>query len=173
MKKGNYLYFSSLLILVLSITRLSAQTSISQAQAVFLFNFTKMVEWPLDYKSGDFVIGVCGTSEVTESLKYYTKGKTVGQQNIKIVQFANGERTGKCHILFVCFPNTKELTTIINRISGNKTLIVCEKTGALSNGAAINFVVLEDKLKFELKQQNAIKFGLKILSSLQNMAISK
>jgi hypothetical protein len=50
-------------------------------------------------------------------------------------------------------------------------LIISEKSGALNEGAAINFIIQEDKLKFELKGENASKYGIKVSSKLQEMAM--
>ncbi|NJM16808.1 MAG: YfiR family protein [Bacteroidales bacterium] len=52
-----------------------AQTGISKAQAMFLYNFSRLVEWPASAKSGDFVIGILGNSSIVEELTAYTQGK--------------------------------------------------------------------------------------------------
>ena len=59
---------------------------------------------------------------------------------------------------------------ILGILNGKSTLIITEKAGALEDGSAINFVIIEDKLKFELKPENAIKFGIKFSSKLQEMS---
>jgi len=153
--------------------RSEAQTSVAQAQAVFIYNFTRLIEWPADYKTGDFIIGVYGAGDVYNEIKNFTNGKSVGNQTISVIKFASAQGITKCHILFVPFGKTKELPTILGTLAGAKTLIIGEKKGALEEGATINFVIVEDKLKFELKAGNATKYGLKINSNLENMAIAK
>ena len=153
--------------------KINAQSSVSQAQAVFIYNFTRLIEWPSDYKSGDFIIGIYSSGDMFSELKSFTNGKTVGSQNISVVKFVSAQTISKCHILFVPFSKTKELSTILGTLAGSKTLIITEKKGGLEEGAAINFVIVEDKLKFELKAGNATKLGLKINSNLENMAIAK
>jgi len=152
---------------------LNAQTSISQAQAVFIYNFTRLIEWPSDYKTGDFVIGVYNSNEVYTEMKNFTSGKMVGTQPIAIAKFSVAQSISRCHILFVPFGKTKELPTILGILGGTKTLIITEKKGALEEGSSINFVIVEDKLKFELKAGNATKLGLKIHSNLESMAFAK
>ncbi|HEY4789294.1 MAG TPA: YfiR family protein [Bacteroidales bacterium] len=152
---------------------LKAQTSISQAQAVFIYNFTRLIEWPADYKSGDFVIGVYGSSDLYNDLKSFTNGKMVGSQSITVAKFSVAQSISRCHILFVPFSKTKELSSILGILGGAKTLIITERKGALEEGAAINFVIVEDKLKFELKESNATKLGLKMHSNLESMAVAK
>ena len=159
--------------LLLSSLRLNAQTSVAQAQAVFIYNFTRLIEWPSDYKTGDFVIGVYNSSELFNEIKNFTNGKTVGSQPIAVTKFSSAQTITKCHILFVPFGKTKEIGTILSTLSGAKTLIISEKKGALEEGSTINFVIVEDKLKFEIKASSGSKLGLKISSNLENMAIAK
>jgi hypothetical protein len=158
---------------MLHIEKVCSQASIAQAQAVFIYNFTRLIEWPAEYKTGVFTIGILGTSELYDEMKNYTNGKMVGSQTINTVKYNAIEFIGKCHILFVPFNKTKDLEAIKNKIGNNSTLIISEKKGALDNGAMINFVIIEDRLKFELKMSNATKIGLKIHSNLENMAVAK
>lgn len=97
----------------------------------------------------------------------------VGAQPIKIIKFGSSAEISKCHILFVSFGKTKEIQEIVTKLGGGSTLIVSENKSAIEKGASVNFVILEDKLKFELKTSNANAVGLKIHSNLENMASSK
>jgi len=173
MKRILGLVLSCIFLQLLFLKGLSAQTSISQAQAVFIYNFTRLIEWPSDYKNGDFVIGVYNSNDLFGEIKNFTTGKMVGSQAITVAKYSTAQAITKCHILFVPFGKTKELSTILGVLGGAKTLIITEKKGALDEGSTINFVIIEDKLKFELKASNASKLGLKIHSNLENMAIAK
>lgn len=167
------LAFLSIFLVLFSLQTVKAQSTIGQAQAVFIYNFTRLIEWPADYKTGDFIIGVYGSSDVFNEVKGFCNGKMVGAQPITVTKFVKFEDIGKCHIVFVAFSKSKEIATITAKISANKTLIISEKKGALEDGSTINFVVIEDKLKFELKAGNGIKNGLKIHSNLETMAVAK
>jgi len=145
------------------------QTDIPQAQAMFIYNFTRLIDWP--NKSGDFIIGVIGNNEVFDALSNYTQGKKVGLQNIVVRQFKEPTDITPCHILFVGFSKTKSLTEILKIVNDNHILIITEKTGAIQMGSAINFVIVGDKLKFEIKIDNATKYGLKVSSKLAEMAV--
>lgn len=148
------------------------QTSIPKAQTLFIYNFSRLIEWPTNYRTGNFVIGILGTSDVATELETYTKGKKVGTQNIEVIRYKAVTEIQSCHILFVPFARTKQITEVIAAMNGKSTLIITEKSGALDEGSAINFVILEDKMKFELKPENASKFGIKFSSKLQEMSLS-
>jgi len=146
------------------------QTTIPKAQTLFIYNFSRLIEWPANYRSGPFVIGVLGAVEITNELELYTKGKKVGTQDINIVRYKTAKDITTCHILFIPFDKTKQMPEILGTLNGKSTLIITEKNGALEDGSAINFVINEDKLKFELKTENATKLGIKFSSKLQEMS---
>jgi hypothetical protein len=147
------------------------QTTIPKAQTLFIYNFSRLIEWPANYRSGPFVIGVLGASEVSAELEAYTKGKKVGAQDINVIRYKTAQEITTCHILFIPFAKTKQVPEILGILNGKSTLIITEKAGALNEGSAINFVILQDKMKFELKPENAIKFGIKFSSKLQEMSM--
>jgi hypothetical protein len=162
---------SIILTLFFIITGLKCQTSIPNAQAMFIYNFSRLIEWPANYKSGPFVIGVLGSCETLTELQNYTANKAVGSQQIMVKKFESAAEIGVCHILFVPFSKTKLLPEITQALGNKSTLIICEKNGAIEQGAAINFVVVADKLKFEVKPSNATSKSINMSSKLSEMAI--
>ena len=147
------------------------QTTIPKAQTLFIYNFSRLIEWPVAYRTGPFVIGVLGNSEVAVELEAYTKGKKVGVQDIEIIRYKTPQEIANCHILFVPFARTKQVPEIVAALNGKCTLIITEKSGALDEGATINFVMIEDKMKFELKAENANRYGIKLSSKLVEMSL--
>ena len=162
--------FVSIIIVWFLLTSLSSQTGIPRAQAMFIYNFSRLIEWPSNYKSGPFVIGVIGSSQTLTELKNYTANKSVGSQKITVKKFGSPAEIGTCHILFVPFGKTKTLPAITQTLGNKSTLIICEKNGATKNGAAINFVIIGDKLKFEIKPVNATSKKINMSSKLNEMA---
>jgi hypothetical protein len=148
------------------------QTTIPKAQTLFIYNFSRLIEWPAAYRTGNFVIGVLGTTDVATELELYTKGKKVGTQTIEIIRYKLPSEIQNCHILFIPFARTKQITEVIAVMNSKSTLIITEKSGALEEGAAINFVIMADKMKFELKTENASRYGIKFSSKLQEMSLS-
>jgi hypothetical protein len=146
------------------------QTSISKAQSLYIYNFSRMIEWPASYRTGDFIIGILGSSDVATELEAYTKGKKVGNQNIVIMKYKLPAEIQQCHILFIPFIKTKLMPEVISVVGNKSTLIIAEKSGALNEGAAINFIILDDKMKFEVKTENATKLGLKLSAKLTEMS---
>jgi hypothetical protein len=149
------------------------QDANARVKSVFIYNFTRYIDWPADYKTGNFTINMFGSnaSMLTE-LNAMAAAKTVGTQKIEIKNTTALEGiTGKNHILYVTAENTTPIADIIKKLSGKATLLVMEKAGSAKQGAAINFVVVDNRQKFELNQSNAEKYNLKVSSSLVALAI--
>jgi len=158
------------IILGLNLIVSQAQTEIPRAQAMFIYNFSRLIEWPAEYKTGPYIIGVIGSCQTLNDLESFTTGKSVGSQPIAVKKFNSVDEISSCQILFVPFSKTKDLAMIVPKLQNKSTLIITEKNGAVENGSAINFLIIEDKLKFEIKPSNITKYNLKVSSKLSEMA---
>jgi hypothetical protein len=143
----------------------------AKVKSSYIMAFTKNIEWPGSYKEGSFVIGVLGTSTLVEELNKMAATKKVGLQNIEIKTFNSASNVSKCHLLYVSPEMSTSLKDVLGKIKGQSTLVVTEKSGMTKQGAAINFVVQDNKLKFELNKSNAQKYNLAVGSSLLPFAI--
>ena len=162
--------FTSFLLVLILMVMANAQTGIPRAQAMFIYNFSRLIEWPDSYKSGPFIIGVYGSSPTLTELETYTTNKAVGSQPIQVRKFNSPAEIANCHILFIPFGKTKEIPDVTQAIGSKSTLIIAEKNGAIEEGAAINFLIVGDKLKFEIKPSNATDRRIKMSSKLSEMA---
>jgi hypothetical protein len=143
-----------------------------RVQAMYIYNFTRYVNWPAEYEATSFVIGILGECEVVEELRAFTRGKKVGNKPITVVCFNNVSDITQCHILYVPHHKSEDINKIQSKVSKSNSLIICETPGSINAGAAISFIYTENKLKFELNSENANKYGLTVSSTLCNMAMS-
>lgn len=145
----------------------------AKIRAIYLCSFTKYFDWPPAYKEGDFIIGIYGSNpSLYSELTRMASTKTVGSQKYDIKSISSTSGLGKCHILFVTADKSDRLNEIVGSLKGKSTLIVTEKTGLAKQGAAINFVIMDNKQKFELNRSNAEKYNLKVSSNLATLAIA-
>ena len=145
----------------------------SKIKATFIYNFTKYIDWPEKYKEGNFVIGVLGTTPFYNDLTALLTKKSVGKQIFEIKSFTSSESiTGVCHILFITSENSGQLPDVLKKLKGKSTLVVTEKSGLAKQGSGINFVVDNNKQRFELNKTNIEKYNMKVSSALASLAIS-
>jgi YfiR/HmsC-like len=159
------------LIGFLSLSIQAADDTPSKIKATFIYNFTKYIEWPSSYKQGNFIIGIVGNTPLLKDLSSMAATKRAGSQPFEIQSFPNVSSISKCHLLFVASDNAANMKEISMKMKPYSTLIVSERPGCAKLGAAINFVIQDNKQKFELNKANAEKYNLKVGSSLAGLAI--
>ncbi len=140
--------------------------------AVFIFNFYKQMEWPTTYRNTDFVIAVVGESPIVPILQKLSSTKSASGNNkfiIKKVSSLNG--ISKCHMLFIPEKQSNLLNTAIKKFNGKPTLIITEKAGLGGGGSAINFVKVNNRLKFELNETTLKKANIQVSNVLKSLAI--
>ncbi len=148
----------------------SQASSVSQAQALYIFNFSRLIQWPAGSTSGDFVIGVVGDNEVFNSLTNYVANKKVGMQPIVVKKFDDPQNVVRCHIVFVGDGKVSRLNEIVGKLHGSNSLIITERKGMINSGSAIDFFLEQDKLRFVMNSNNAQKYNLIVSKSLEDMA---
>ncbi len=160
------LLFSSLVFF-----SLQAQAQDYKYHPSYIYNFTKYIQWPTSYQSGDFVIAVLGDSPIIQELERMAENKSVGSQKFIIKKFKSVSEISKCHMLFIPVSKSKELSQALSVLAGQSTLVLTEKPGMASEGSGINFVLKEGKWKFELNKEATDKNSLKVSSELARFAI--
>lgn len=169
-----YLFLSLLLIGFTAFGQVDVKQAEAHIKAVYLYNFSKYIEWPSDYRDGDFIIGVLnGSPAMIAELTKMAASKTAGSQKFVVKNFKSATEIGKCNILYVPESSNAQLLDVIKKIKGQSTLLVTESVGDAKKGAAINFVLKESKQEFELNKGNAERCKLVVSSSLSALAIAK
>lgn len=159
------------LVCFLTVVTLIVSAQEEEYISLFIYNFTRYIEWPEDRRTGDFIIEVMGHESVTVKLKETTANRLVGNQRIVVRDIKSPEEMGNPHIILVGHWHSRHIQKVLGKIGNIAILVVAEKEGMIKEGAAINFVIRDGAIKFELKKLNATKYGLKVHSRLDNMSI--
>lgn len=152
----------------------SIQSAMAQKEkyhSVFIYNFSKYVKWPDAQNSENFVIGVLGASAIQKDLEAMAAAKNVNGRTIEIKQFKSAEEVSDCHILYVAATASEKFNQVLSETNSKPILVVTDNPGFANKGAAINFIEVGGKIKFELNQKNVEKRGLKVAGSLASLAI--
>lgn len=145
----------------------------ARIKSIYIYNFTKYIEWPASYKEGSFVIGFLGSnSAILTELSKMAETKKVGTQPIHIRNINTIGENDKFNIIYILSDNSTQLSDVLSKIKGKSTLVVTEKPGLAKQGSGINFVIVENKQKIELNKSNIEKYKLKIAATLVDMSLS-
>jgi hypothetical protein len=171
MQKKRFIFLLMLLFMGV-VCRGQTEAEESNLKAAFIYNFTRFVEWePTEVPNEFFIIGVFGTSSIDNPLEEISKTRTVNSKKIIIKHFEKIEDIDKCNILFIPKNVKTPLEELLKKTENKNVLVISEKQGYASKGASINFVIIDNKLKFEANVKAINSAGLKVSAQLLKLAI--
>ena len=144
-----------------------------QIKAVFLYKFADYVEWPASvFISTDtpFTIGIIGANEVAAELVALSNGNLVNNRTVNIKLLDASDSVDDLQILFIGKNEKKRLRKLLITAQSKPILTVTESTGALSVGSTINFIQVQDYIRFEISVASAESQGIKISARLLDVA---
>jgi hypothetical protein len=157
--------------LILSCPALFGQSKNLEMRALFMYSFTRFVQWPPEESTGDFEIVVLGESPIVSEFKAMAERKKAGARTIKVTKIASLADYKKCHILYVPSDWTSKYQEVTAKVGDAPVLLVTDQAPVTSKGC-INFVNdKEGKLAFELNQALLGKHKLRASAELSRLAI--
>lgn len=162
----------------------SAQYKEYEIKAAFIYNFLKFVDWPPDkpvFNRGEITIGIIGQDHFAGAFDAF-KDKQVKDCNVTVRRFESfeklqnapaqqrAENLGQCHILFICDSERSRIPEIIKLVSQQGVLTVSDTDRFLQAGGVINFVLEDNKIRFEINATAAERAKLEMRSQLLRLA---
>jgi len=141
-------------------------------KAAFLFKFGDYVDWPADTfadATSPLVIGVLGAAKVESDLSNMVAGRSINGRGVEVRKVGSGESLAGIHVLFVGRGENGNLGTILEDVAGRPVLVVTE-TDEVQAGGTINFVMVGNKVRFDVRLAFAEASNLKISARLLGVA---
>ncbi len=142
-------------------------------KAAFIFKFTGYVEWPegaFPQSDTPVTIAVSGDDQLAGELAQTVAGRTADDRPLLVRKLKDVDSLANVHILFVGRAEIARLPQWARVARAKPVLIVTETAGALNHGAMINFLVIRERVRFEISLEAAEKQGLKFSSRLLAVA---
>ncbi len=161
--------------LPLSATKVRAvEAAPEQVKAAYLLKFPGFVEWPPhafeQARSPFFVIAVAGADDVYATLHELATTNPVQGRPTRVLRLARPEPSTPTHLLFVGNDLSGQLSSWVGAYAGKPVVIVADTPNGLERGAALNFVQVGDRLRFEASPGAAERVGIRLSSRLLGVA---
>lgn len=153
-----------------------AQTSVApeyQIKAAFLYKFCNYIEWPPDAFPSDtspLKIGVAGPDDLVEELRHTVRGLTINNRHLLVLQVGSEERVQNLQVLFIARSESRRMEHLLTLARGYPVLLVTESPEGINSGSVINFVVQENRVRFDISQAAAAQQGLRLSAQLLKVA---
>jgi hypothetical protein len=144
-----------------------------QLKAVFLFNFTKYVEWPTAAfadTQAPMVIGVLGDDPFGTALDEVVRGEKVGGRALVVRRYTAKEEIKDCQILYISQSETSRMEQIVTSLKGRSVLTVGDFDKFTDRGGMIWLVTENNKIRLKINLEAAKAANLTISSSLLRAA---
>ena len=161
------------LLLLGMVMAMAARGQTADIQSLYIHSFIRYIEWPVEARSGDFVIGVLGGGEIMASLQEMAAKKKVGSRSIVIKKIKSVVDINKMayHVLFIPQNQKNSLARVLTVLGPSPTLVITDAAGSAQKGSGINFVIKNKKLAFELNKKAVDYHRLKVANELSRLAI--
>ena len=146
-------------------------TSEDDIKAAFLYNFTKFIEWP-PAAAADGPFSICTVAEPAfgTAVDRIVAGEAVQGRAIVRSTPAAPDAARGCQILFLGRLENDRAERWIAAVRGTPVLVVGESRGVWDRGAAINLVVDDNRVKFDINTDVTTAAGLSVSSKLLRVA---
>jgi hypothetical protein len=145
--------------------------------AVYLYNFTRYIDWPDSGLGEVFEIAVIGDDAFAETLRALERpDKQAEGRPIRVRVAAAADAIGDPQILFIGTEAIAELPRLRSRTAGRPVLLVGNSPGLARRGVAINFFLKPDilgageQLRFQIDPAALKRRGLKVMADLYDVA---
>ena len=144
-----------------------------QLKAAFLYKFANYIEWPAHAFAADdspIVIGIAGAEPLAHDLSSMVVSRTVNRRHMLVRDLRGDSPLDGVHILFIGRSQGERTAEIIAAAQGKAVLVVTESDRAFALGSAINFVVVDGKVRFDVAVRPAETVDVKISARLLAVA---
>lgn len=145
----------------------------SRVKAAFLYNFTKFVDWPAGtFATADSPITVCilGADPFGEILDSTISGKVVNNRQLQPRRIGQLEDIRGCRILYVSSSERSRLREVLASAKSLSILTVGEAPEFIDTGGMIRFLIVDDKVRFDINATAAEQARLNLSSKLLGVA---
>lgn len=142
-------------------------------RAAYLYNFSKFIRWPdRAFTSEDepFVIGVVGKDAFLEISAVLESGK-IGTHEISVRYYSKIDEIKGCHLLYLHQKKTDFWQPLIRTLKNSNIVTVGEADTFAKQGGMIQFITIENKLRFIINLKAVKAAGCDLDSRLLSLAL--
>lgn len=145
----------------------------AQVKAAYMYKFVAHVEWPpgtFNDAAAPFTIGVVGAGDIAEELNKLKSSRAAGERPVEVRVLKLGDTARGIQLVFVGGMDASQLRRALEPYKALPTLTISDTPGGMDAGCIINFVTVDNRIRFEISIGNAERQGLKVSSRLLAVA---
>ena len=138
-----------------------------ELKAAVVLSFLRYSEWPATARTeGALTVGVLGRPALLQTLRRVLDGKSVESRPVKVVELKPGDNPGGCQIVYWAASKPGEIRLALVAASAAHVLTVGESERFLELGGAVNLMLVDGRISFEVDLEALDRAGIAISSKL-------
>lgn len=150
-----------------------ALTAEYKVKAAYIYKIAGYIQWPkqaLPESESTIVIGLLGADRLADELQAVVADRRIGSHPVVLRKLRRGEPMTDIQILFIGRAESPTVPAILASTRNKPVLTVTELEIDFSAGSIINFVVMDDKVRFDVAPRQGDLANLKISARLLTVA---
>ncbi len=151
------------------------KASEDEVKATYLYNFGRFVQWSPGRPAGNgdsFPICVFGQDPFGSALDNILSGESINGKAVVPRRISKLQDALDCRVLYISMSEEGRLKEILAFLDKASVLTVSDIPQFSQRGGMIQFVVAQNKVRFEVNLTNAQDAGLTLSSELLKVAIA-
>lgn len=143
-------------------------------KATYLNKFAPFVEWPnaaAEFPGGAFTLCVVGNDPINGVLDRAASGQDVAGRPIVIRHITSVTGNPGCTVMYVTGSDAQSVAGVLAAVRGMPVLTVTDSAPDPAAKGIINFVISDNRVRFEIDDNAAAASGLTISSKLLSLAV--
>jgi hypothetical protein len=144
-------------------------------KAAFLSKFGGFVEWPaaaFGSPAAPLQLCVLGEDPFGAALDRVATAQQVAGRDVEVRRLKAVRPDGGCHILYIAPSESARLAQVLDSLRGSSVLTVTDVRPPAATVGIINFVVKDQRVRFDIDDEAAAQNRLTISSKLLGLALS-
>lgn len=144
-----------------------------QVKATYLYNFSQFVQWPpqATAASNSFDICVLGQDPFGSTLNTILANETIAGKRVAARRISSSQDAVSCRVLFISSSESGRVKEILNALGNASVLTVSDLPQFTVHGGMLQFLLMDDRVRFEVNLAAAERAGLSLSSELLKVAI--
>ena len=136
-----------------------------ELKSATVLTFIRHAEWRGD-ATGPINIAVLGRPAMVRTLRRTLEGKTANSRALRIVDARPPADLRACHVLYIASDNNKEVSQTLAGARDSHALTIGESFRFLEYGGAVNLLIVDGHMSFEVSREALDRAGVAISSTL-------
>ena len=142
-------------------------------KAAFLYKFCLYVDWPAAaFSNADspIILGIAAPDVMVDELSATVRERSINNRKLEVHRIDQTSNLSGVHLLFVARSETSLLHEVAIKAQNAPLLLVTEENDGLDAGAGINFILKDNKIRFDVALDTTNRQGLHLSAQLLKVA---